>query len=207
MKSNNVKKLVVLSLLTALLLIFAFTSIGFIRVGLVSITLMCLPVIIGTLTLGLVPGLILSLVFALTSIYQLITQPYGMFGLLYAQFGLWPLITVLLIPRLLIAVFTSLTGKMLDNVRPLIRYGVASVIGSLTNTFFVLGGTYLLFGKALTDFFQESMGMSVIGGMGFIVASNGLAEAVFAMAACTAVLLALKKAMPSMFMAEHGDKK
>ena len=206
MKTNNIRKLVAISLLVALLLIFNFTSLGYIRIGIASITLMCLPVIIGTLTLGFLPGLILGLVFALTSVYQLITQPFGMFGLLYAQFGLWPLVTVLVIPRLLIPVLTGLAGKILEEARPVVRYGVSAVVGSLTNTLFVLGGTYMIFGKALTAFFQENMGTSVIGGMSSIVLSNGIAEAAFAMLACTAVLLALKKAMPSMFFAEKATK-
>jgi uncharacterized membrane protein len=201
---NNVKQLVVMSLLVSLLLIFAFTPIGYLKIGLAEITFMCLPVIIGTITLGLVPGLILSIIFAFTSLYQLLAAPFGLFGIIFSQFGLWPLILVIFLPRMLIAVFTHLVNRAARKAKPSVRYAAASVAGSLTNTVFVLGGTYLLYSSTLSSFFAENMGVSALAGLGFIVLTNGLAEAASALLVCTAVLLALRKAMPSMFAGDNA---
>lgn len=198
MKKSHIHTLVTMSLLTALMLIFGFTSLGYIRLGIAEITLMCLPVIIGTLTMGLIPGLVLALLFALTSLYQLLTAPAGLFGFLYALRGLGLLLPVIFIPRLLIAVITHLLNQALAKAKPALRYGVAALCGSLTNTVFVLGMTALFFYKDLASFFSAASNATVLGGIGLITFTNGLPEAIAAMLVCVPVLLALKKAVPNM---------
>ena len=57
---TKTKNLTLTAILVAVMLLFGFTPIGYIPLGPVQVTLMCLPVIIGTLVLGLRTGFILG---------------------------------------------------------------------------------------------------------------------------------------------------
>ena len=52
MKKLNTKKLVATALMIAIVILLDVTGIGYFNIGPLSLTLMCVPVIIGTLTLG-----------------------------------------------------------------------------------------------------------------------------------------------------------
>ena len=65
MKSTKVSTLVRLALLSAIIVIMAFTPLGFLNVGPFAITFITIPVIIGAITMGPTAGLFLGGMFRL----------------------------------------------------------------------------------------------------------------------------------------------
>ena len=68
--STRIGKMVRLAILIAILLLMAFTPLGYIRFGGLEITFLTVPVIIGAIILGPVEGAILGGVFGLTSFFH-----------------------------------------------------------------------------------------------------------------------------------------
>ncbi len=73
MKKSNKKsifRLTLLSLFVAIMLVMNFTPIGYITTGAFSITLMTIPVALGAACMGPVGGIVLGIIFGLTSFLQ-----------------------------------------------------------------------------------------------------------------------------------------
>ena len=64
------KKFVELALLVAIIIVLAFTPLGYIKTLGLEITLIVVPVTVGAITLGPAAGAVLGLVFGLTSFIQ-----------------------------------------------------------------------------------------------------------------------------------------
>ena len=77
-KKFSTKYLVEMALLVAIILIMAFTPIGYIRTAGLEITLIVVPVAVGAVTLGPAAGAILGGVFGITSFIQCFgMSPFG----------------------------------------------------------------------------------------------------------------------------------
>ena len=194
MKKLNTKKLVATALMIAIIVLLDVTQLGYFNIGPLQLTLMCVPVVIGTLTLGLGPGLLLGLTFAITSIARI---PQNVFySILFTDFfSLMKMVSVCLIPRLLIPIVVHFMDKLIKKVSKhhLIRNGVASAFGPLTNTVFFLGMFYLLFhGQAQ----QLTPDMYTLFMSSFTLATtvNAVAELIMAVLICPPIALAVNKA-------------
>jgi Predicted membrane protein len=214
---TGTKNLVLTAILIAIMLLFGFTPIGYIPIGPVQITLMCLPVIIGTLILGLRTGMILGFVFALTSLAQLLMGTSVLFNLLIPNltFGLdfIKILLIIFIPRLLIAPLVFLAYKAIRLKKEKLRIGIVSALGSLVNT--------VLFLLMLYAFFANQIGDLLLGGKvsanieafntsawTFILSVgllNGLPEAAFAVVVCIPVIMALRKTYKQKTIGETGE--
>ncbi|MBE5760481.1 MAG: ECF transporter S component [Clostridiales bacterium] len=201
MKRNgfSTHKFVTLSLLVAIMFLFQFTNLGFIRLGTISITFMCIPIIIGTLTLGLIPGLLLGAVFASLSFYNALVAPDAIFAAVLSQSGYLPLIPVIFIPRLLIPIFTYLAQKACIKLNEKLAVTICALVGSLTNTVFFLSFLWVFFGQHMAVLYNVSSPLMLFGPICLIVLTNGVPEALAAVIICIPVMHALKKAMPKMF--------
>ena len=70
--------MVQIAMLTAIVLILAFTPLGYIRTGGLEITLIVIPVAVGAVILGPVGGMVLGAVFGITSFIQCFgMSPFG----------------------------------------------------------------------------------------------------------------------------------
>ena len=67
---QKIRQMVQLSILTALVLLLAFTPIGYLRIGALTITFLPVPVVIGAVLMGPRAGAFLGCVFGLTSFAQ-----------------------------------------------------------------------------------------------------------------------------------------
>ncbi|MEF9863374.1 MAG: ECF transporter S component [Christensenellaceae bacterium] len=187
-KTRNV---VLMAALIAIMLLMGFTPIGYIPLPFAKLTLMCLPVIIGTLVLGLRTGIALSGVFFLTSVVQLLTMPDAVSLLLFESNPV-VFILCLLIPRLLIPLTTHGMHKLLSKKIPKGSLVMSAAVGSLTNTFLYLGMLQWLFVPALAaGLTLDAIGVSVM--IWTVVLTNGLPEAVLAAIICPLVANALQK--------------
>lgn len=141
-----------LAILVALLVVLAYTPLGFIAIPPISITLMHIPVIIGSLMLGASYGGVLGLVFGLISMIKATTSPNPA-DLVFSPFasGL-PLASLIMCigPRVVLGVLPALLNKWLVKVfkHSGISYALSACLSTGVHTLLVLGALSLFF-KAL----------------------------------------------------------
>jgi len=193
---RKTKDLTMMSLLIAIMALLGFTPLGNITWGPVSITLLGIPVMVGTLVLGLKKGIVLGVVFGVISFLKLFLYPSPLLSPLLLDPLHWYdaifYVIVLFVPRILVPITTYFVGKLMRTKLGALNYGVASLIGSLTNTVFFLLLLYLLFQENIAVNFSID-GRAVYAMLYGIGASNGLAEAVLSAVVCSAVVVALKR--------------
>ena len=198
--TRRILRLTQLSVLVALLLIFGFTSIGYIKVGVIEITLNVIPVAIAAIVLGPSAGAICGAVFGLTSFWQAVS---GMSAFGAALVAISPIYTLIicLIPRILEGLLTGLIFKGLSKVCKgnSVPCAVSSLCCPLLNTLLFVGSFLLLFSR--TDFFaslySQSAASNILAFFAWFVGINGAVEAaagfVISSAASKALLTANKR--------------
>jgi len=191
------RRFIITSLLVAICLLLGLTPVGYIPIPPIEITLLCIPVIIGTITEGLGVGVVLGFFFGLTSFLQIFIKPTALSQLLFA---ISPLKTVILVfvPRLLVPVTTWMVYRAINGesrMRQRAATGAGALVGSLTNTVLFLGALYLLFLPEIGQV-AEAFGTTpqLLGGvLCAIGAINGLPEAVVAVLLCVPIVWAIQK--------------
>ena len=198
--TRRILRLTQLSVLVALLLIFGFTSIGYIKIGVIEITLNVIPVAIAAIVLGPSAGAICGAVFGLTSFWQAVS---GMSAFGAALVAISPIYTLIicLIPRILEGLLTGLIFKGLSKVCKgnSVPCAVSSLCCPLLNTLLFVGSFLLLFSR--TDFFaslySQSAASNILAFFAWFVGLNGAVEAaagfVISSAASKALVTANKK--------------
>lgn len=176
-------------MLVALLMIFCFTPIGFLKIGIVEITFNMIPVVIGAIVIGPAAGAFLGALFGAASFWQCFGQ--STFGTLL--FGVNPFFTVLIcfVPRILAGlipglIFRAMTKKK-DNIA---AYFVSAAVGSLTNTVLFVGGFCLLFKDTMLGMASDN-GLSPLA----FIATAFLLNATVELVANTAIVAAVSKAV------------
>lgn len=189
---NNVRLLTFTAFFVALILLFGSTPFGLIPLGFVNVTILAIPVVIGTIVLGIVPGLILGFCFGLISMLSMfgmtMTAPSALASALAAAN---PVLAILMCfaPRLLVPVVTHFTFIALAGPerRKKTALPVAAVAGSLTNTVFYLGLMLLFYTLVGLD---SAKLRGVIAGVGLIA---GGSEAAVNAILTTPIVMALWK--------------
>jgi len=135
---KNLKNLVLLGLLAGLIFLMGQTPLGLIPLGFCNVTLLVIPVAVGTLYMGWKNGLILGATFAATSLLSALTRPSALVATLM---GASPLLAILMtvLPRLCIPLVIWGVNKLLSRLKQPIAMGIAAACGSLTNTVLYLG--------------------------------------------------------------------
>ena len=147
--NNKIKNITVYSVLIAIMLIMAFTPLGYIRIGTsIEITLMSIPVIVGIALAGTKGGLVLSTVFGITSLIQC----FGMSAFGATLLSINPFFTVLtcLVPRILMGLIAGGVSDLMNKkkCKKSLTYAVVSVLTPLLNTVFFVTFLMLLFGQS-----------------------------------------------------------
>lgn len=193
-KAGKILRLTQLSVLVALLLIFGFTSIGYIKIGVIEITLNIIPVAIGAIVLGPSAGAVCGAIFGLTSFWQAFSG-MSAFGAMLVNVS--PILTFILcfVPRILEGWLTGLIFKGLSKVCKAnsIPCTVSGLACPLINTLLFVGGFILLFGQ--TDVFANLYGQSaatnIVAFFAWFVGLNGVVEAIAGFVIASAVSKAL----------------
>lgn len=197
-KTVNTKKLVLLALFTALIIILAFTPIGYLKLGFVSITFLCVPVVVGSILTGVGGGLYLGAVFGFTSFFQCFG--YDAFGTTLFDINPFYTFIMCLVPRLLVGLFSALIFKGIKKISKgkILPFALASLGGALTNTVFFVGIMTLCFGQ--TEFIKENLGdfFTIVK---VLVVINGLSEAVV----CCFIGTILSKAIITATTSKHSE--
>ena len=193
--TEKTRRLVQMSILIAIMLILAFTPLGYLKVGAIDITFMTIPVVVGAILLGPASGAVLGGVFGLTSFIQC----FGMSAFGEALLNINPFLTFLvcMVPRVLMGYLSGVIFQLLHRggKTKILSFAVSSLSGAVLNTVFFVTMLMLLFGSS--DYM-----MSMRGGMGLLsflaafVGINGLVEAIVAFILGTAISKALVQFLP-----------
>ena len=179
--------MVTTALLMALILLFGLTPIGFINVGVVYITFLCIPVLIGTLALGLKTGLILGICMGSVSLFTGLRAPSALVAPILQKNILWVII-LCYVPRLLVPMAAHGIRRLMAKENEKISIPLAAGVGSLVNTIFYLGFMIV---------FYWLLGIenpTLLTTIGTITLTAGLPEAAAAALISTPILIALSKA-------------
>ena len=179
------------AILAAIIILMAFTPLGYLRAGPIEITFLTIPVVVGAILLGPASGALLGGVFGATSFATAFSSPFGA-----ALLAINPFYTFILtmVPRILMGWFVGLIFRALFKIdqTKIVSYTVASLSGALLNTILFVGALFLFFGNSE---YLRSFGDNTIEILGVLVTVNAAAEAAATMVLGTAVTKGLSAAL------------
>ncbi|MBQ7989944.1 MAG: ECF transporter S component [Oscillospiraceae bacterium] len=193
----STRKLVILSLMAALIIIMAFTPIGYLKVPGVSISFLMIPVAIGAIAVGPLAGAILGLVFGITSFVQCFGA--DLFGTTLMGFSPVGTFIMCIGARVLAGFLAGLVFKALKALN-------SNVVASLITGFCAAAFNTLCFSGCLLAFFWNNdsfrakmaeWGFPISSALGFAVAFVGIncvIEAITAAVVTGAIAAALTRA-------------
>ncbi len=196
MRNNQIKKIAFTGIIIALILILSFTSLGYLQFSFlpgVSITLIHIPVLIGSIILGKKYGVILGLIFGISSIILAFVNITT-----NAPFTN-PIISI--IPRILfgfiIEPLYSIIKKVVKN--DIICVSLSMCLSTLIHTLIVLIPLFLIwkynFYFGVADYvakYTDGSGQTLFAFIYATLISNGIIEIVLAGVIGTPVTIAMK---------------
>lgn len=197
-RKSTINPLVIEMTLTAifatLIILMTFTPIGYIPIGPVKMTLLTLPVAIGSVVLGTRSGLILGTLFGFTSFYTC----FGLDAFGNALLGINPVFTFIMcvVPRILCGFLPALIYKAISKngiKRTLVAIPVACASTAVINTVLFITALWALFSSNLTELLGTNNLFSMFA---TIAGINGLIEIAVNIVAGTAIckpLIHIKK--------------
>lgn len=190
-KNGNPHRIALLGILTAIILIQNFVPfLGNIPIPPLNPTIIHITVIVATLTMSTTDGIIIGTIWGLTRMFRAYTMPASPLDLM-----LWTNPMIALVPRMLIGLFTGwsykLSHKLLPN-KDKVALASASVVGSFTNTIFVLLFIYLFYGEPYAQAIDVDIS-NLAAALAAIVGTNGVGEAVAAGIIAPLIIIPLRK--------------
>ena len=184
--SNRLVRLTLLAILLAIELLMSFTPIGYLKLGVTSVTLLPIPVAIGAILLGPIAGGILGGVFGLTSFYQC----FGMDALGVILLDISPVGTFVLtvVTRVLMGVAVGWLYKGLSKIKGK-RFPLLAAIFSSA---FVGLGVAVLFENNPSSpwmYLVGALSAVLIGVLFHFVASLDVTSAPSVLSSCAAAVL------------------
>ncbi|MEA4898773.1 ECF transporter S component [Bacillota bacterium Meth-B3] len=177
----------------AVIFLLGMTPLGLIPLGFINVTILCVPVVAGTLLLGLKSGLILGACFGIASTLSAfglsMTAPSAL-ALALAQRNPALAVAMCVVPRLAVPVVAHLVYRLGAKGRECSTRALpfAAAAGSLTNTVLYLGLMLLFYIAAGID------AQPVLGLIAGVAATAGISEAAVAALLVTPIVGALRKA-------------
>ena len=187
MKKSKTLKLAQLALLVAIVLVMAYTPLGYLRTLGLEISFLMIPVTIGAIVLGPLEGAILGLVFGITSF----ATCFGSSTFGATLLAVNPVYTFIgcVVTRVLAGFVTGLIFKAIKKLK--FSYEIASLLGPVFNTLFFMGALVLFFYN--TEFIQNiAASLGAANPFTFVIAFVGLQGLVEAVACCVIAALVSK---------------
>lgn len=192
MSKSKILSLTENAMLAAIVVLMAFTPVGYLQIGLVKMTFIMIPVAVGAITLGEKSGAFLGLVFGITSFVQC----FGLdiFGTTLMSIN--PIYTFIMciVPRIALGYLCGLVYKALAKFKKGVAVVVASLSAPIFNTVFFMTLLMLFFGNS--DYIM-SMRAGTENLWAFLVAFvglNGVMEILTTTVITPPVALAVEKA-------------
>jgi len=186
--SKNTLFLTRFSILLAIEAIFCFTPLGSIPIGPIVATLAIVPVVLTGVLMGPRAGMLMGFFAGLFSFIVWTFMPPSPIAFIFTPFysvggvsgNLWSL-AICFVPRVLVGFVAGGLFYILSRAFPAgagnaAAYLISGLLGSLTNTFLVLGGIYVFFGRQYTEVLKVAYS-ALLGLIGLTLATNGVMEA------------------------------
>lgn len=191
MDHGKVRTLVIYALFIGMICVLGSTPIGLIPLPFISVTILHIPTIIGTIVLGWKAGLLFGFAFGtmsfLATLGLLPLVPSGAFmKMLLAENPIYAGLTCY-IPRLLVPLVVHCVYRFFSKCKNKLAVAIAAVCGSFTNTIGFLGLMLLFFVLCGLD---SASVLAMIGTTGVIA---GPLEALAAAIIATPLVAALKR--------------
>ena len=195
--SKKIAQMTQLAVLIAILAILTLTGLGLITTGVVSITILHIPVIIGGLTLGPKYGGILGLVFGILSMIYATFRGVTPVDMMFSPAGGHGMpvqaMIMSIVPRVILGMIPCVIFRLLSKVikKEYISAGMAAGLSTMLHTVMVLGCLYLMFFREMN--FSEvvkNIFLTVIG-------LNGVLEILAAGIICSGVSVPLRRYLKS----------
>lgn len=185
---QSIQRITRLGIMIAVIFLMTFVpNIGYIQTGLLSITTIHIPVIVGSAILGPVGGFVLGATWGITSFLKVLSMP----GTVETAIFLNPMVSIF--PRILVGLIISYStiglGKLIKNRD--IKYALVAAIGTLSNTVLVLSSMFIFAQGGVLSFNQA---FSVI--LTVIISTNGLFELISAIILVPIIIRAVSKVIP-----------
>ncbi len=192
MKKINVRSMTQLSLLMAIVLLMAFTPLGYLTTPWgVQITFIVIPVAVGSIVLGPKAGLFLGAVFGLSSFVNAFQSAMGAVMLQSSVLGTF---AVSVFPRLLVGWLPGMLYQFLERAQKLqpVRIGLCCLLTPLLNTLFYITASWLVFSPMWLDMataagYSGETGLKLLVFLFTMVAANSLSESLACLLLATAV--------------------
>lgn len=203
---NQLKELVLTGLFAAIIVIMAFTPLGYIPLGFINATIIQIPVIIGALFCGPKKGAFLGFLFGFTSFLKNTIMPSTVSAFVFSPilaanlFGATGAVCstfICFVPRILVGIlpyFVYVGMKRFCKVKT-VNFAVSGVLGAFVNTLLVMGSIFVLYKDAYAQAYQMDPS-AVLGAIGGVIAFNGVIEAIVSGVLVSAVGLVLNKIKP-----------
>lgn len=207
-KRSNVLYMVQLAMMMAIILLMAFTPLGYLRTPVLSITFLTVPVAVGAIVLGPVGGLVCGLTFGATSFYTALTAPSAMSAAML-QISVGGTFVTTVVARALEGLLTGLIFKALHNMEKTkkISYFVASLACPILNTILFMGSLCLFFFNS--DYVQglcQSLGISGSNPFAFVLAVVGV-QGVIEAVSCCIIATVISRALYAFVMRNRREEK
>ncbi len=175
--NKKLRTMVELALLMAVVLLMAYTPLGYLKVGAMSITFIGIPVAVGAIVLGPAAGSFLGLIFGLTSFGQCFGA--DAFGVALMAISPVKIFIMCVVPRVLMGAGAGWIFRGISKIdkTKVVSYAIASLCTALLNTLLFTSALMLLFGN--TEVVMNLRGESQI--IPFIIGFigvNGVVEAI-----------------------------
>ena len=184
MARKQLNNLVLLALFVGLIFLLGQTPLGMIPLGWCNVTLLVIPVAIGTIYMGLKSGMVLGLAFGATSMVSALIKPSVLVGTLMGSSPL-AVVAMTFLPRLCIPLVIWGVYKLLAKKQKHLAVAVAAACGFLTNTILYLGLMLIFYMMAGID------NTAVLTAIGATAGGAGPCEAIAAALICPPILTAL----------------
>ena len=194
MKNKKTTNMVIFSMLLAIEVVMSFTPLGFLRIGLLSMTMLHIPVIICAMALGKKYGAALGFVMGFCSFYNATFSPtitsfcFTPFFSMGGVEGNWTSLLIAFIPRIALGYGAGAIYERLKSKNGRTAAALSGLSGALINTIGVLGGIWLFFKEP----YEAVLGNTIIALLMTTVGVNSIAEAVVGVIAAMAVHTVLK---------------
>ncbi|MFI3284355.1 MAG: ECF transporter S component [Erysipelotrichaceae bacterium] len=201
MKSNQIKKMVLLSLFITIEIVLTMTPLGFIALGPIRSTTLHIPVILAGLLLGYKEGFIVGGVFGLLSIIvntfsptptSFVFSPFYSLGEINGNvFSL----LIALVPRILLGGVPVFISRCLSKLKSeQVRIFMSAALASFIHTCMVMMGIYFFFGQSYAAV-KEVAYSQILGLIQGVIFTNGLMEMFVGAIIVTAVYQAVSRTM------------
>ena len=194
MKNKKTTNMVIFSMLLAIEVVMSFTPLGFLRIGLLSVTMLHIPVIICAMALDKKYGAALGFVMGFCSFYNATFSPtitsfcFTPFFSMGGVEGNWTSLLIAFIPRIALGYGAGAIYERLKSKNGRTAAALSGLSGALINTIGVLGGIWIFFKEP----YEAVLGNTIVALLMTTVGVNSIAEAVVGVIAAMAVHTVLK---------------